>query len=83
MSRIFKRRDGKILYESDGGTHRAAFKLDTSKGLSFDDQSTPIHITAAYRHTPTGWPPCEIGYDLREKWEQDIMKLKYPEGGDS
>ena len=75
MGKIFIRADGKPVYESDGGTHRAAFKLNTDKGLSLKDPSPPVHITQSYRRTPTGWPPCTIGHELRTNWELDIMKL--------
>ena len=75
MGRIFTRPDGKELYESDGGTHRASFKLSTSKGLSFKDPSPSVLITHSYRRTATGWPPCKIGYEMRNNWELDIMKL--------
>lgn len=75
MSRIFTRNDGKIMYESDGATHRALFNIDINKGLLIKCPSAPVKITASYRRTATGWPPCTIGYDLRETWEKDILKI--------
>ena len=75
MGKLIKPGDGRTMYESDGGTHRAAFKLNTSKGLSFKDPSQPVLITHSYRRTDTGWPPCNIGFEMRNNWEMDIMKL--------
>ena len=75
MSRIFTRTDGAIMYEADK-THRAAYKLDPSKGLALDDQSPPVTITAAYRVVGDGWAPFTPDYKLRAEWESDILKLE-------
>jgi hypothetical protein len=81
MSRLFTRKDSQILFESSDSQYRAIFAIDVNKGLSIDDPSSPVNITAVYKQTLSGcppctsWPPCTISHDLRKQFEREITYL--------